>query len=545
MENVRHPLVEVFLVFNSESGIYGTILRGMIQSVINKIRVFFAEILQFGIPQFRFIRLRSIAMQLSIFKRLTIGYLAIMLFVVFLGVYVTLKLNQLSRITHAVISVESTGIRLTENLLEALFSQRSFEKKYLISRDQDFYEQFWKIEEYFSKDLERLGSLMDSSEKRKLFAQAKEIHGHYISIVKKEFGFTTEGQSYSYEELQDEKERTVDGINRRLREIIQMARIDRDKKLQASSRISSRVSRVTAITAAIVIVMGIVISFLNTRSINSPIHLLREKTKEISKGKFEELPNISSPPEIKELVDAFNLMCERLKELDEMKADFISHVSHELRTPLTAIKEASSMLLEGVFLSTPEKQNSLLTIIREECERLIKSVNKILDLSCMETKMMDYYFRQYRLVPIIEEVALKFTPIAIRNKISLDLELSHDLSPVRIDENRIVQVIENLLGNALKYTSGGGKVIISAIPKKNEKEYVEVSISDTGRGILEEDMKQIFDKFKRIDAGRETAGGTGLGLSIAKHIIAAHGGRIWVESEPGKGSTFFFTLPVV
>jgi two-component system sensor histidine kinase GlrK len=467
-----------------------------------------------------------------------------MLFVVFLGVYVTLKLNQLSRITHAVISVESTGIRLTENLLEALFSQRSFEKKYLISRDQDFYEQFWKIEEYFSKDLERLGSLMDSSEKRKLFAQAEEMHGHYISIVKTEFGFTTEGQTYSYEELQDEKEKTVDGINRRLREIIQMARMDRDKKLQASSRISSRVSRVTAITAAIVIVMGIVISFLNTRSINSPIHLLREKTKEISKGKFEELPNISSPPEIKELVDAFNLMCERLKELDEMKADFISHVSHELRTPLTAIKEASSMLLEGVFLSTPEKQNSLLTIIREECERLIKSVNNILDLSCMETKMMDYYFRQYQLVPVIEEVALKFTPIAIRNKISLDLKLSHDLSPVRIDENRIVQVIENLLGNALKYTSEGGKVIISAIAKKNEKGYVEVSISDTGRGIPEGDMKQIFDKFKRIDAGRETAGGTGLGLSIAKHIIAAHGGRIWVESEPEKGSTFFFTLPV-
>ena len=475
-------------------------------------------------------------MQLTVFKRLTLGYLAIMLLIIFLGVYVTIKLNQLNRITRTVVSVDSAAIGLTENLLEAFFSQVGFEKKYLISRDQDFYQKFREIQEYFSKDLERLGSLMDTSKKRRLFGQARKTYRRYLSLVKEESSFMTNGQDYSKAEI-------VDDINRKLREIIQIARLDRDKKLQASSQISSRVLKITTVTAAMVIVMGILISFFNTRSINNPIRVLQEKTKEISDGKFEEVPNISSPPEIKELVDAFNLMCERLKELDKMKADFISHVSHELRTPLTSIKGASSMLLEGIFLSIPEKQNKLLTIIEEECERLIESVNSILDLSCMEAKMMDYYFGECRLTPVIQETVLRFAPIALTSNIDLEVKLPPDLSPVKIDEQRIRQVIENLLGNALKFTSEGGRVIISAAPKRNGKAYVEVAVSDTGCGIAKGDLKKIFDKFKRTDAGRKAAGGSGLGLSIAKHIIAAHGGEIWVESEPGKGSTFFFTLP--
>jgi two-component system sensor histidine kinase GlrK len=484
-------------------------------------------------------------MQLTIFKRLALGYLAIMILIIFLGVYVTIKLNQLNRVAHAVISVDSAAIRVTENLSEALLSQEGFEKKYLISGDQDFYQKFCEIQEYFSKDLERLGSLMDTPKKKRLFAQARKNYGHYLSLLKEEFSLMTNGRDYSHGEFQKQKEKIVDEINRKLRKIIQMGRLDRDKKLEASSQISSRVLKISTVTAAMVIFMGILISFFNTRSINNPIQLLQEKTKEISKGKFEEMPNISSPPEIKELVNAFNLMCERLRELDEMKADFISHVSHELRTPLTSIKGASSMLLEGVFLSMPEKQNKLLTIIKEECERLIRSVNSILDLSCMEARMMDYYFRECQLIPVIQETVLRFAPIALNKKISLESKLPPDLTLVKIDEDRIRQIIENLLGNALKFTSEGGEVTVSATLRKNEKEYVEVSVSDTGRGIPKGDLKKIFDKFKRANAGRERAGGTGLGLSIAKHITAAHGGEIWVESEPGKGSTFFFTLPVL
>ena len=278
--------------------------------------------------------------------------------------------------------------------------------------------------------------------------------------------------------------------------------------------------------------------------------MLRVLKKEISNpirtanGKFEEIHNISAPPEIRELADDFNLMCERLKELDEMKKDFISHVSHTLRTPLTAMKEASSMLLEGTYADVPAKQNQLLAITKKECVRLIDSVNRILDLSRMEAKMMDYQLKQSQLFPVIQQTVLKLAPIAQRKQIDLELRPSKNLPAVNMDEERIGQVMENLIGNALKFSAGGAKVVIKAALENTGNHLIEVSVMDTGCGIPVENLGKIFDRFKRIDRGREPPLGTGLGLSIAKYIIADHGGKIWAQSEPGQGSTFFFTLPV-
>jgi len=482
-------------------------------------------------------------MQLTIFKRLTIGYLAIMFAVLFLGLYVTVKLNQLNLMTRDIIAVESTGITLAEGLLSALLSLRSFEKKFLVSKDYDFHNQFWKVEGKLSADLQRLAKLMDTAEKESLFAQVSAQYRQYISVTRTEFDSGVQGREAT-QEVQEQKEGLVGEINEKVRQIIHIAKLERNRKLEASRQITTRVSRVAAITVAVVILMGILVSFLNTRSINAPIHLLQEKTKEISKGKFEEVPTISSPPEIKELVDAFNLMCGRLRELDEMKADFISNVSHELRTPLTAIREASSMLIEGGFVRTPEKKEALLKIINEECERLIRSVNRILDLSSMEAKMTEYCFGECDIAQIVRETAYKFTPIGMRNQIHIGVDLPSPLPNVKVDENRIAQVLENLLGNALKFTPRGGRVNVSAQVKDSEGECIEVSVSDTGCGIPEGDMKKIFEKFKRIDVGRASTSGTGLGLSISKHIVAAHGGKIWVESRSGKGSTFYFSVPV-
>ena len=484
-------------------------------------------------------------MQLTIFKRLTLGHLAIMLPVIFLGVYVIITLNQLNRIARELVSVDGATIRVTEDLIEALFSQEGFEKKYLISRDQDFYQKFQEMGEYFLKDLEKLETLMDTSVKKGLFGQTKAMYARYVSLLAQEFDLITKGQNYPLDDFQQERGKILDEITLKLRKIVRVARKHRDSKLEASSRISSTVLRITAVTAAIIIIIGILISFYNTRSINDPIRALQKKTKEVSKGKFEEVPNISSPPEVKELVDAFNLMCKRLKELEEMKADFMNQVSHELRSPLMAINNASSMLLGGFFSESPEKQEKFLSIIEEASQRLIRSVNSLLDLSRIEAKMMDYSFRKCALIPLMQDTASRFSPIALKNSISLELEFPPELPLLRIDEERIRQVIENLLGNALKFTSKGGIVTISAALERNQKEYIQVSVADTGPGIAEGDLKDIFNKFKRTESGRQRAGGTGLGLSIAKHIVVAHGGTIWVESELGKGSTFFFTLPAL
>jgi two-component system sensor histidine kinase GlrK len=483
-------------------------------------------------------------MKFTILKRLIFGYATIILLIVFLGGYITLQLNKLNRFVLEISSVDGITIDLTERLSDKLFAQVRFEKKYLISQDQDFYQKFWDIRNHLTQDLERLESLMITESDHKVFLEVKQFYHNYVSLFMDEISASNKDRNYPRRKYQEGKEKLVDGINERLRKIMKIARSNRDTKIHESGQMSYHALKITYITAGLAIIISILISFYNTRSINRPILLLQKRTRDIAKGKFEKIRDISSPPEIKELADDFNLMCERLKELDEMKKDFISHVSHNLRTPLTAIKEATGMLIEGTYADTPAKQQELLTITEEECERLIDSVSQILDLSRMEAKMMDYQLEKSDLLPVIQKSLLKLAPIAQRKKIDLELKPPPDLPPAKIDAERISQLMENLIGNALKFSSEGGKVVLSVYVRNYGKQFLEVAVADTGYGIPKENLKRIFDKFKRIDRGRETERGTGLGLSIAKHIIADHGGKIWAQSKLGKGSTFFFTLPV-
>jgi len=479
----------------------------------------------------------------TIFKRITIGYGVVLVLVLFMGVYATVKLNQINRISLTIGQVDDSVIKLAEQLSELLFSQVGFGKKFLISRDHDFYVQFMEKEQSVWENFNRLAGLISSSEKNKILLGTENLYHRFIEMFAEEVKAAGPRDDFVSRMRQFEWDEVADRINRNLTEIIRLSRWDRDEKAVLSNRISMQVLRVTGITAVLIILMGILMSFLNTRSINRPLRLLQDKTKEIAKGKFGEITNIASPPEVKELADHFNAMCRRLKELEEMKLDFISHVSHELRTPLTAIKEATSMLLEGVYAGSAEKEHELLIITQEECERLIGSVNRILDLSRMEARMMTFHYRECRLEPLIRKAAKKTDPIARKKTIRVELKLAKGLPPVNIDEARIEQVFENLIGNALKFAGEGDIITISAIFNRENGKVVQVAVADTGPGIHAKDLGRIFDKFQRIENGIETVRGTGLGLSIAKHIISSHGGRIWVESREGAGSTFYFTLP--
>jgi two-component system sensor histidine kinase GlrK len=285
--------------------------------------------------------------------------------------------------------------------------------------------------------------------------------------------------------------------------------------------------------------MAIIIAFFNAKTINKPIIALMNGTKKIALGNFDEYIDISSPAEIKELADAFNVMCEQLRKLDEMKLDFISHVSHELKTPLTAIREASNLLNDTITKELTRQQKTIFNIIEEECERLIKSVNSILDLSRMDSGMMDYNMEIYPISSLMESRALKVKPIIETKKINIKMNIEDNLPYIRMDVMRITQVFDNLLGNALKFTDQNGYIDITVKLKKNKNQFIEVSITDNGCGIPEDKIHEVFIKFRKLKGQ-----GTGLGLSIAKHMIDAHGGKIWVESKDGKGSVFFFTLPV-
>jgi two-component system sensor histidine kinase GlrK len=460
-------------------------------------------------------------------------HLVIMCFVIFMGAYVTVMLGKLSEINREVAQVDSFIIRTGERMQEILFSLLGFEKKYAITGDSDFLREFGKKVAVFREEMGRLSAIEAPWEKMSLLNNLERSFEIYCKMP--------ELQQEIVQEL-EKREILASEINAEIKKIIMRARMERDRKVAHSDRIAYRVVRVILGTAALAVIVGVLVSFLMTRSIVRPIALLKSKTREIAQGKFQKIRPGSSPPEIRGLADDFNVMSERLKEMDELKRDFISHVSHELRTPLTSIKAASGILSEGTFRNSPEKERDILGIIRNECDRLIGSVNRLLDLSRMEAKMMDYQFKEGDLSGVIRLAVLKLEPLSRKKRIHLEIKPLPMMDRVRMDPERISQVIENLLGNALKFTPEKGRIGIEAVLDR-EGRFVRISVSDTGIGIPRESLDQVFERYQRVNAGKGTVG-TGLGLSIAKHIVTDHGGRIWAESTPGKGSTFSFTLPL-
>jgi PAS domain S-box-containing protein len=233
---------------------------------------------------------------------------------------------------------------------------------------------------------------------------------------------------------------------------------------------------------------------------------------------------------------------QRLKELDKLKSDFVSNVSHELRTPLTAIKGSVDNMLDGITGSMNEKQTRYLARIKSNADRLTRLINELLDLSRIEAGKIDLKPANLSLVSLAQEVAENIRPVALEKLISLEVAAADDGTTAWADRDKIIQVLMNLIGNAVKFTPERGKVTVAV--HKNGDRWVEISVADTGPGILPEEASRIFDRFYQIaQAEKQKAKGTGLGLAICKALVEMHGGKIWMESEVGKGSTFSFTLP--
>ncbi len=233
---------------------------------------------------------------------------------------------------------------------------------------------------------------------------------------------------------------------------------------------------------------------------------------------------------------------ERLKELDHLKSDFVSNVSHELRTPLTAIKGAVDLMLREVAGPLTEKQIHYLTRVRSNTQHLAGLINDLLDLSKIESGRIEVKSSRVSLGGLVHEVVEGLRPVAAEKVISLEAIVREPSILVWADRNKINQVLTNLIGNAIKFTPVQGRVTVSA--SRNGDESVQVSVSDTGLGVPPDEKEKIFAKFYQIaEVNGENSKGTGLGLAIAKALVELHGGKIWVESEPGRGSTFSFTLP--
>jgi signal transduction histidine kinase len=229
----------------------------------------------------------------------------------------------------------------------------------------------------------------------------------------------------------------------------------------------------------------------------------------------------------------------REKELDQMKSQLLATVSHELRTPLASIKGFATTLLRQDVDWDDASRREFLHIIDEESDRLSELIGNLLDMSRVEAGALRVVPETIDLLPIIHETAEEFQVLTRDHDFSIQVPLS--LPRVYADPRRARQVLRNLLENAVKYSPNGGEISVAAYELPDR---LRVCVSDQGLGIKPEDAERLFEQFFQVDsASTRRVGGSGLGLSICKAIVEAHGGSIWVESEPGKGSTFCFTLP--
>lgn len=235
---------------------------------------------------------------------------------------------------------------------------------------------------------------------------------------------------------------------------------------------------------------------------------------------------------------------ERLKELDRLKSEFVSMVSHELRTPLTAIKEGISIVLEGLAGEINEEQKEFLNIAKKNVDRLHRLINDVLSFSKLESGKMEFDMRKNSINRAIQESVELLVKTAGEKGLYINTELEQSLEDIEFDYDKIIQVITNLLNNAVKHTDKGGIIVRSS--KDDKGRVIVVKVKDTGKGIKKEDIAKLFYKFQQLGGDKDRkVGGTGLGLAICRQIAERHGGKIWVESEYGNGSEFIFTLPIL
>jgi signal transduction histidine kinase len=231
----------------------------------------------------------------------------------------------------------------------------------------------------------------------------------------------------------------------------------------------------------------------------------------------------------------------QLAEASRHKSEFLANMSHELRTPLNAILGYTELLLDGIYGELPEAIGAVLVRVYKSGQHLLGLINDVLDLSKIEAGQFVLSVNDYSMYEVIQAAVTAVEPLAAQKRLALRVTLPPDLPMGRGDERRITQVLLNLVGNGVKFTTAGEIEIRVTI----SKDAFVVAVSDTGPGITKLDQQNIFDEFRQADGpSTREKGAAGLGLSIAKKLVELHGGRMWVESRPAQGSTFSFALPV-
>ena len=318
------------------------------------------------------------------------------------------------------------------------------------------------------------------------------------------------------------------------------------------SSFQAAVTEAILVATVAAVFSAIIVSLFVARRVVTPIRQMKEVSQRIAAGRYQERVDIPGDDELGQLAHSFNQMAGALEQTEIMRRDLIANVAHELRTPLSSIKGYMEGLIDGVL---PPEQTTYQQLYRET-DRLQRLVNDLQELSRVEAGAFQLDRQPLALAELVGRVAHRLKVQFEEKGITLMLKIQPGLPPVLADEDRINQVLLNLMGNALQYTPAGGTVTVTVERPTASKKlphgqdlaapHLNITVADTGIGISPEHLPHLFTRFYRVDKSRSRAGGrSGIGLTIAKHLVEAHGGHIWAESRgEHQGSLFGFSLPL-
>ncbi|MBZ0169789.1 Histidine kinase [Candidatus Methylomirabilis lanthanidiphila] len=361
---------------------------------------------------------------------------------------------------------------------------------------------------------------------------------------------------------------------------------------------SAYLIRLWAILSVVFLAAGALAAYALSRKITQPITRLTESTARMAEGQIDQEIPVDSQDELGTLATTYNNMAKALKRtLDERarvatelrdlnrsledrirertsqleesnrelarasrhKSEFLANMSHELRTPLNAILGFTELIIDGVYGTVPDELSESIQDIHINGRHLLRLINDVLDLSKIEAGQMRLNLGEYSIQSLIDSVVSATRSLATEKRLELVGQVDTDLRVVWGDSKRMTQVLMNLVGNAIKFTPDGGSVTVTAKVVQGSRfkveglepdiqqpsDLIEISVADTGIGIPAEELKSIFSEFRQVDSSiTREYGGSGLGLSIAKRLIEMHNGSIWAESQVGKGSIFYFQIPL-
>lgn len=435
------------------------------------------------------------------------------------------------------------------SLREAVSTAKRVDMRSLVFADQAYTDTSIAGAGLIAQEFERLAGFLTTAEEETLLRRASGgFKAYYASVTEARELRRRGGVMRAENLLRDDAGPVVDRVVEDLDRLIQTFRDSLDKTQtdakdalgRARVEIEALRSRTwKAVTTAMILAVlaalagTALIAFRITRSLTR----LSDATKAVAEGAFHEPLKIDTKDEIGALATSFNSMAARLQEIDEMKEKFYATVSHELRSPLSAMREAARMIEAKTAGPLTDKQERLLAIFQIGTERLLRLVNEVLDLSRANTGMLPVEYNWFVPEAAVRHAIEELRPRAEQRSIALRVEADSRSERMLGDEDRIVQVVVNLVGNSLRFTPPGGSVTVRLRHTDSE---IQIEVEDTGIGIPAAFLPLVFDRFRQAHSGK---GGTGLGLAIVKSLVEAHDGQVTVESQEGKGARFTVSLP--